>query len=163
MPGKVDEAKWNKAKEAASKSYKESDKAYWPTVETIYENMGGKHMKANLNNPEEFQKRMASEFRGIEIDDKMSELAILLEHKETLSEDQIKKYEDELRKLKIEKEKLIKEKKLAQGFSSASTKTEESASDNAAYDDHQTDPRKLGVGNIGATRLMAAVEKRIKK
>jgi hypothetical protein len=37
----VDEAKWEKAKAAADKSYSEGDDAYWPSVVTIYENMGG--------------------------------------------------------------------------------------------------------------------------
>jgi hypothetical protein len=36
-----DEGKWEKAKEAALKSYDEGDDAYWPVVTTIYENMGG--------------------------------------------------------------------------------------------------------------------------
>src|SRR5262249_16327781 len=36
-----DEDKWEKAKEAASKTYDEGDPAYWPVVATIYENMGG--------------------------------------------------------------------------------------------------------------------------
>ena len=35
----VDEAKWNKAKEAAKKEYAVSDKAYWPVVQTIYKKM----------------------------------------------------------------------------------------------------------------------------
>lgn len=37
----VDEPKWEKAKGAADKSYDEDDDAYWPSVVTIYENMGG--------------------------------------------------------------------------------------------------------------------------
>jgi len=38
----ADENIWKKAKRAASKSYKKSDSAYWPSVVTIYKKMGGK-------------------------------------------------------------------------------------------------------------------------
>lgn len=45
MPGNVDEAKWNKAKEAAHKSYPdltEDNDRFWKIVESIYKNEGGK-------------------------------------------------------------------------------------------------------------------------
>lgn len=43
MPNWVrDEAKWGKAKEAALKSYKESDPKFYAVVTEIYKNMGGK-------------------------------------------------------------------------------------------------------------------------
>ena len=38
-PGKVDEAKWSKAKKATEKEY---GKDKWPVVTSIYEKMGGK-------------------------------------------------------------------------------------------------------------------------
>jgi len=37
-----DESTWKQAKEAAKKSYKESDEGFWGTVTNIYKNMGGK-------------------------------------------------------------------------------------------------------------------------
>jgi len=46
-----DEGKWDKAKEAASKSYDMDDDAFWPVVVSIYENMGGsvgKEAKARM-------------------------------------------------------------------------------------------------------------------
>jgi hypothetical protein len=41
-----DEGKWEKAKEAALKTYDVDDDAYWPVVTTIYENMGGEVKKS---------------------------------------------------------------------------------------------------------------------
>lgn len=38
----VDEATWEKATAAASKTYDENDTAFWPALVLIYENMGGK-------------------------------------------------------------------------------------------------------------------------
>lgn len=42
-----DEKMWNRAKTAASQSYKQKDKAYWPTVNHIYQQMKRSH-KRNL-------------------------------------------------------------------------------------------------------------------
>lgn len=40
-----DEAKWDRAKEAASKTYEQDDDAYWPVVVHIYKNMHGRILK----------------------------------------------------------------------------------------------------------------------
>lgn len=48
MPGKVDEAKWSKAKAEAKKSYPDLDESnprHWKIVSTIYKNMGGAFSK----------------------------------------------------------------------------------------------------------------------
>lgn len=37
----ADEDTWDKAKKAAGKSYSDADSAFWPSVATIYKNMGG--------------------------------------------------------------------------------------------------------------------------
>lgn len=45
MPGRKDEATWEKAKQAAHKAYPdltESNDRFWKITETIYESMGGK-------------------------------------------------------------------------------------------------------------------------
>lgn len=47
MPDWVeDESIWERAKEAARKTYKESDEAFWPVVASVYFKMGGKKGKS---------------------------------------------------------------------------------------------------------------------
>jgi hypothetical protein len=60
----ADEETWEKAKEAASKSYSESDDAYWPAVTHIYENMGGTIKSSNASVKAEILQCRAS---GIDI------------------------------------------------------------------------------------------------
>lgn len=43
LPGRKDEAIWNKAKEAVDKEkkYEKGSDTYWKVVQTVYEDMGG--------------------------------------------------------------------------------------------------------------------------
>ena len=45
----ADEGTWEKAKEAAAKTYDEGEEAYWPAVAAIYQRMGGEIVTHNSN------------------------------------------------------------------------------------------------------------------
>lgn len=55
----ADEATWERAKEAAGKTYTEGDDAYWPVVVHIYKNMGGE-VKGTDNADDDFAELLAN-------------------------------------------------------------------------------------------------------